>query len=194
MNRLLRGQLRHAPEQRVQLVLYLMLVLLAYFIIDLGNTRSTQKTDALKKQISQIQTDLTSYAVMIDQIQPLEEEISGLKEKQADLQVKRKERIELLLQCQDRMLLDVLRGQSSEKNTLQEFRLREDASPGLLAQYIYQVDVKGEYPEITDMLERLDKSPCGRHVTQWTLSAEDEDGRIISGSLYFRLYRRGGTQ
>ena len=194
MKRLIGSQLRTAPEARVQAILYLMLVLLAYFIVDLGNTRSTQRTETLKKKISEVQADLTSYAVMIEQIQPMEKEIEELKGRQAGLVAERKQRIELLLECQDRMLLNVLRGQSSEQNTLQEFRLREDSSPGPLAQYIYQVDIRGGYPEVIDMLTRLDQSPCGRHLTHWVLSAENEEGDIISGSLYFRLYRRNETE
>ncbi|HPA48232.1 MAG TPA: hypothetical protein PK395_20880 [bacterium] len=186
---ILRSQFRDAPEKRVQFILYLMLGLLGFFVMDYGNVQSANRTKTLKQTLEEIQFDIQAQSAMIEQIPTLRKEIKMFEEEYKSLQAVRQQRMALLLACREQMLLDVLRGESPDRNPLQEFRLQEGASGGVLAQYLYRVELKGSYQEMIALLRRLDESPCRHNISHWILTAEDEDGDTISGSLFFRLYR-----
>jgi len=157
--------------------------------MDFGNARSANRTKSLKDTLEGIQSDIQAQSAMIDQIPTLQKEIKTSEEEYDRLRAVRRQRMDLLLACREQMLLEVLRGESPDRNPLQEFRLQEGASGGVLAQYLYRVELKGSYQEMIALLRRLDESPCRRNISHWILTTEDEDGETISGSLFFRLYR-----
>ena len=187
----LTGHFRDAPERRVQIIMYMMLGLLVYFVLDLGMTRAADRTETLKEELGLIQEDIESRSALIDQTHFVQAELDKLKQESEHLRISREERVTELLHCREQILLDVLHGGRNEQNPLQGIRLREDSFPGALAQYLYQVDVSGGYPDVMALLERLDQSPCGMHVTRWLLAADDSNGGSLTGSLFLRLYRAG---
>ncbi len=184
---------RDAPERRVQVILYLMLGLAVYFILDLGTTRSTSQTTEIKKDLRGIQDNIQSRSALIDQTQYVQNELQELQVKAERLRMDRNQRIEDLLQCRQQTLLDVLNDASSQENPFEGIR-RGNSFPGTLAQYEYQVEIVGEFAGVIALLERLDRSPCSMHVTRWTLVSEEETGNRLQGTLYLRLYQTGEAE
>lgn len=185
----LRSQFQTPPEKRVQTVMYVMLGLLAYFIVDLGNTQSSKQIETLQEDIRSIQNDLKTNLVLIDQISAIEKELEQLRLHETQLIQTREQRIQTLLLCQENLMMDALHGSQEERSTLVKLQAKDDGSSAALSKSVYQVDIQGTYEEILSLLERLDENPCGNHTIRWILASHDELGTTISGTLYFRLYR-----
>ncbi|RJP35202.1 MAG: hypothetical protein C4527_01040 [Candidatus Omnitrophota bacterium] len=186
----LRKQLQEQVDQKICVLLYVMIGLLAYIMIDHAEVLSGKNIDGITQELQDIHEKIELWNDMIGQIPSVEKEIALLKQEQSQLNFVDDEWIEKIVLCDEKSLLNILKQDQDENSPFLQFRVEQGNAIRFLDEYKYEVDLYGYYEDIFLLLGRLDASPCGMHVNRWTMKVRGANRDIIEGLLTLKLYKK----
>ncbi len=190
MLRFLLKQLEQPVDQRLCILLYLMVGLLAYIIIDRGEVISIQKISSIRKELKGLREKTELWNEMIGQIPKVRKEIKTLKQEQAKINFEDEEWINKVTDCNETKLLNIFKQNEQTNSPFVQFRVQKGLALQSIDEYVYEVDLYGSYYRIIRLLSRLDNSPCASHVTRWRMKVRGNDQDTIEGTLSLRLYKK----
>ncbi len=190
MLRFIRKQLEQPVDQRLCVLLYLMIGLLAYIIIDRGEIISVNKISSIREELQDIHEKIEMWNEMIGQIPRVRKEIETLKKEQAKINFEDEEWVNKVTFCNETKLLNIFKQNEENNSPFVQFRVQKGIALQSIDEYVYEVDLYGSYFHIIRLLGRLDDSACASHVTRWTMKVRGNNQDFIEGMLSLRLYKK----
>jgi hypothetical protein len=183
------AQLQEPVDRRICILLYLMLGLLVYFIADRSLARAESWLETYQDEMTDTLTTIELGTIYATQRPDVERELETLKTRQKQQEEALLTTQKKLVQCNEDLLLNLLRGTSLDSSPFDQYRARRSPRTGVLEEYYYDIQIQGGYDELVVLLQRLDASECAMNIKQWSLSRMPRNEEELSGTLQLNLYK-----
>jgi len=187
---ILNERLCEPVDRRLRTMTYAMTGLLVYFILDSGLTRTASSVAEMKTAMQPVIADMETATALSDRIPAIVQKIALLQNDKMKAEEEYRQWLATAEECNEKLLVDLLNSKNSENAPFNQFRIQEESATESFAHLFYSIDLHGTYPEILQLLQRVDESPCRRNIASWNLTANPKAGDLLSGLLVFEIYKR----
>jgi hypothetical protein len=182
-------QLQEPVDRRICVLLYVMLGLLVYFIADRSLARAERWLETYQDEMTDTLATIELGTIYATQRPDVARDLNVLKARQKQQEEALLTTQKKLVQCNEDVLLTLLRGSSLETSPFDQYRARRSPRMGVLDEYYYEVQIQGGYDELVVLLQRLDASECAINIKHWSLSRMPRNEEELSGTLQLNLYK-----